>query len=127
MLLFFLLSLAAYIAPTYACSSCYGPDGANLLHHKRLVRRMQPDALQAEGKPRGPIEWGQINFLQTTDTHGWLAGHVKEKNYGADWGDFVSFVKHMRQRADELDVDLLLVDTGQFACYHPRCVIAHIF
>ena len=31
---------------------------------------------------------------------------------GADWGDFVSFTKHMKQKARELDVDLLLVDTG---------------
>ncbi|TDZ35742.1 Secreted protein [Colletotrichum spinosum] len=62
--------------------------------------------------PRGPLAWGQLNFLHTTDTHGWLEGHIREQNYGADWGDFVSFVKHMRQKADDLDVDLLLVDTG---------------
>ncbi|KAL1954800.1 hypothetical protein VTO42DRAFT_704 [Malbranchea cinnamomea] len=73
---------------------------------------MQPEALNATTAPRGPLEWGQINFLHTTDTHGWLAGHLKERNYGADWGDFVSFVKHMRRKADHLGVDLLLVDTG---------------
>lgn len=28
-------------------------------------------------------------------------------------GDFVSFVKHMRQKASDLDVDLLLIDTGK--------------
>jgi len=50
--------------------------------------------------------------LHTTDTHGWLEGHIKEKNYGADWGDYVSFVKDMRQQADDMGVDLLLVDTG---------------
>jgi 2',3'-cyclic-nucleotide 2'-phosphodiesterase (5'-nucleotidase family) len=74
---------------------------------------MQPDALNATTKPRAPLEWGQLNFLHTTDTHGWLEGHLKEHNYGADWGDFVSFTKHMRQKAAELDVDLLLVDTGE--------------
>jgi 2',3'-cyclic-nucleotide 2'-phosphodiesterase (5'-nucleotidase family) len=47
-----------------------------------------------------------------TDTHGWLEGHLKEKNYGADWGDFVSFSRHMKQKAGNLGVDLLLVDTG---------------
>lgn len=41
-----------------------------------------------------------------------LEGHLKEKNYGADWGDFVSFTKAMKKRAHELDVDLLLIDTG---------------
>jgi hypothetical protein len=46
-----------------------------------------------------------------------LEGHIREKNYGADWGDYVSFVKQMRQKARDLDVDLLVVDTGvSFAC-----------
>jgi 2',3'-cyclic-nucleotide 2'-phosphodiesterase (5'-nucleotidase family) len=53
-----------------------------------------------------------LNFLHSTDTHGWLEGHLKEQNYGADWGDFVSFTKTMKKKAKELDVDLLLVDTG---------------
>ena len=33
-------------------------------------------------------------------------------NYGADWGDFVSFTRHMQQKAGNLGVDLLIVDTG---------------
>ncbi|PGH13821.1 hypothetical protein AJ79_03389 [Helicocarpus griseus UAMH5409] len=101
---------ACILQPLYACDSCYGPS--DYTSHKRLVRRMQPGALNATTKPRGPLEWGQINFMHTTDTHGWLAGHLKEENYGADWGDYASFVKHMRKKADELEVDLLLVDTG---------------
>ncbi|QVM08181.1 hypothetical protein D8B26_002874 [Coccidioides posadasii str. Silveira] len=104
----FLLSVQAL--GTIACSDCYGVP--NRSQHARLVRRMQPGALNATTRPRGPLEWGQINFLQTTDTHGWLAGHLKERNYGADWGDFGSFVKHMRQKADRLNVDLLVIDTG---------------
>lgn len=39
-------------------------------------------------------------------------GHLKEQNYGADWGDYVSFVKDMRSKAKAYNVDLLLVDTG---------------
>ncbi|KAF2197995.1 hypothetical protein GQ43DRAFT_379718 [Delitschia confertaspora ATCC 74209] len=73
---------------------------------------MQPDAQNATTGPKGPLEWGQINFLHTTDTHGWLEGHIKEQNYGADWGDFVSFTKRMKEKARKLGVDLLLVDTG---------------
>ncbi|KAI1981992.1 hypothetical protein LOZ53_000756 [Ophidiomyces ophidiicola] len=110
MLLFGVALLLARISAVLACSSCYGPS--DLSQHPRLVRRMQPGALNATTKPKGPLEWGQINFLQTTDTHGWLAGHLKERNYGADWGDFVSYVKHMRQKANDLNVDLLVVDTG---------------
>ncbi|KAF3763857.1 hypothetical protein M406DRAFT_279968 [Cryphonectria parasitica EP155] len=74
---------------------------------------MQPDAYNATyGPTRGALEWGQLNFLHTTDTHGWLEGHLTETNYGADWGDFVSFTAHMRAKAKALGVDLLVVDTG---------------
>ncbi|DAA74420.1 TPA_exp: Secreted protein [Trichophyton benhamiae CBS 112371] len=105
-----LVSLAAWAAAALACDSCSEPGKP--AEHKRLVRRMQPEALGALTKPKGPLEWGQINFLHTTDTHGWLEGHLKEQNYGADWGDYSSFVKHMRQKADRLRVDLLLIDCG---------------
>jgi 2',3'-cyclic-nucleotide 2'-phosphodiesterase (5'-nucleotidase family) len=79
---------------------------------------MQPTASNASYGPSRPLEWGQINFLQTTDTHGWLEGHIKEQNYGADWGDFVSFTRHMKRKAQRLGVDLLLIDTGIYALSH---------
>lgn len=35
--------------------------------------------------PKRPLEWGDVNILHTTDTHGWLLGHQKtsppEPNY----------------------------------------------
>ena len=105
-----LVAAVAAIPATIACDGCYGPQNAVVL--TRNIRRMQPDASNATSGPKGPLEWGQLNVLQTTDTHGWLEGHIKEQNYGADWGDFVSFVDHMRSKASALDVDLLLVDTG---------------
>ena len=74
---------------------------------------MQPDALNATVGPKGPLAWGQLNFIHTTDTHGWLEGHIKEQNYGADWGDFASFVKHMKDKATSYGVDLLVIDTGK--------------
>jgi hypothetical protein len=109
---FFLsIALAALTIPSVlACSDCYGPT--DLVAHERVVRRIQPTAANASYGPSRPLEWGQINFLQTTDTHGWLEGHIKEQNYGADWGDFVSFTRSMKQKAQRLGVDLLLVDTG---------------
>ena len=33
-------------------------------------------------------------------------------SFSADWGDYVSFAKHLRDRADADGTDLLLVDTG---------------
>ncbi|KAL1672005.1 Metallo-dependent phosphatase-like protein [Schizophyllum commune] len=66
--------------------------------------------------PSRPLEWGDFNVLHTTDTHGWLLGHQKESwpepNYSGDLGDFASFVAHMKKIAEEKDVDLLLVDSG---------------
>lgn len=41
-----------------------------------------------------------------------MEGHLKERNYGADWGDYVTFAKHMKHRAGNMGVDLLIVDTG---------------
>lgn len=105
------LSVAALASATWACDSCFGP--INKVEHVRHAKRMQPDAANATyGPTRGALEWGQLNFLHTTDTHGWLEGHLDEANYGADWGDVVSFAARMRAKATELGVDLLLVDTG---------------
>lgn len=99
------------VAGCQACGSCFGP--INRVEHVRHAKRMQPDAHNATyGPTRGPLEWGQINFLHTTDTHGWLEGHLRETDYGADWGDVVSFTAHMRAKAKALGVDLLFVDTG---------------
>ena len=96
--------VAAAVAPALACDSCYGPSKEGV--HVRHVKRMQPDAQSATNSPKSALSWGQINFLHTTDTHGWLEGHLKEENYGADWGDFKSFAQHMRAKAAALDVDL---------------------
>ncbi|KAH0602263.1 uncharacterized protein H6S33_009873 [Morchella sextelata] len=61
------------------------------------------------------LKWGQLNFLHTTDNHGWHAGHLQEPQYSADFGDYISFVKHMRRLADEKEADLVVVDTGDRA------------
>ncbi|KAF7344437.1 Metallophos domain-containing protein [Mycena sanguinolenta] len=66
--------------------------------------------------PSRPLQWGSLNIIHTTDSHGWLLGHQKasfpEPNYSGDFGDFASFVAHMKVLALEKDVDLLLVDSG---------------
>ncbi|KAJ7098610.1 Metallo-dependent phosphatase-like protein [Mycena belliarum] len=66
--------------------------------------------------PSRPLQWGDINIIATTDTHGWLLGHQKqsfpEPNYSGTWGDYSAFVSHMKALAVEKDVDLLLVDSG---------------
>ncbi|PHH81799.1 hypothetical protein CDD82_7841 [Ophiocordyceps australis] len=73
---------------------------------------IQPGAEAPAPAPMRNLSWGQLNFLHTTDTHGWLAGHLQQSQYSADWGDYISFAHHLRQRADKDGVDLLLVDSG---------------
>ncbi|EFX00037.1 phosphoprotein phosphatase [Grosmannia clavigera kw1407] len=105
-------AVAAALLPAavVACDSCYGPT--NTVEHVRHVKRIQPGAQEATYGPTRPLEWGQLNVMHTTDTHGWLEGHIKEQNYGADFGDFVSFATHLKHKAGNMGVDLLLVDTG---------------
>ncbi|KAI0906363.1 ser/Thr protein phosphatase family [Ustulina deusta] len=72
----------------------------------------QPGAPTPVAAPMRELDWGQINFLHTTDIHGWLGGHLQEPQFSADWGDYISFTEHMRRKADEKGVDLLVIDTG---------------
>lgn len=105
------LVISFIISVVTACSSCEGETTV----YPRLTRRMQPEAQDAATPPKKPLNWGEINFIHTSDSHGWLEGHIKERNYGADWGDFVSFIHHMKDQATDKNVDLLLIDTGSFA------------
>ncbi|KAK0105360.1 hypothetical protein ONS96_004753 [Cadophora gregata f. sp. sojae] len=77
-----------------------------------LAAAEQPSAPKPVAAPMRDLPWGQLNFLQTTDTHGWHAGHLQEPQYSADWGDYISFADRMRRKADDMGVDVLLIDTG---------------
>ncbi|THU78430.1 Metallo-dependent phosphatase [Dendrothele bispora CBS 962.96] len=104
--MFSFLSLLALASSVYAC----GGDGHT---HTHARRSSTPSGLTP---PTRPLQWGDINFIHTTDTHGWLLGHQKtsfpEPNYSGDLGDFASFVSHMKEIALQKDVDLLLIDSG---------------
>lgn len=58
------------------------------------------------------LKTGQLNFLHTTDTHGWLGSHLLQSDYDADWGDFISFASYFRHKRLQKDQDLILIDTG---------------
>ncbi|KAK7472228.1 hypothetical protein VKT23_000349 [Stygiomarasmius scandens] len=98
------LPLLALTSSIYAC----GGDHS----HGHLHRRSSSGLT----RPTRPLQWGELNFIHTTDTHGWLLGHQKtsfpEPNYSGTLGDFASFVSHMKDIALEKDVDLLLIDSG---------------
>ncbi|KAH7161219.1 5'-nucleotidase [Dactylonectria macrodidyma] len=92
-----------------------------------LAHASQPNAAEPVAAPMRGLKWGQLNFLHTTDTHGWLGGHLQEPQYSADWGDYISFTHHMRKRADDEGIDLLVIDSGDrvegnglFDASHPK-------
>ncbi|KAG5651303.1 hypothetical protein H0H81_009128 [Sphagnurus paluster] len=97
------LFFAGLFTSAYAC-------GDAVAHSRRAS---MPSSITL---PTRPLEWGDINIIHTTDSHGWLLGHQKasspEPNYSGDFGDFASFVAHMKEMAEKRNADLLLVDSG---------------
>ena len=83
-----------------------------LAHIYSSVLASQPSAPAPISAPLRELPWAQLNFLHTTDTHGWHGGHLQEAQYSADWGDYISFADHLRKRADDDGSDLLVIDTG---------------
>ncbi|CAO3564698.1 unnamed protein product [Mortierella alpina] len=81
-------------------------------HVEHLQRRSQSGAVQPTPVDLTPLQWGDVNVISTTDTHGWLAGNTREGSYSADFGDFSSFISHMRDQANHRRQDLLVVDSG---------------
>lgn len=43
-----------------------------------VAHAAQPGAVEPVAAPMRDLTWGQLNFLHTTDTHGWLGGHLQE-------------------------------------------------
>ncbi|KAI0776233.1 Metallo-dependent phosphatase-like protein [Trametes elegans] len=107
------LPVAALALAVVAVRGCPGDDHDHDHAHDHSRRAFPQSPLTP---PSRPLEWGDLNIIHTTDSHGWLLGHQKasfpEPNYSGDFGDFASFVAHMKQIALEKDVDLLLVDSG---------------
>lgn len=43
-----------------------------------LAAARQPAAPAPVPAPIRDLQWGSLNFLHTTDTHGWHAGHLEQ-------------------------------------------------
>ena len=73
------LFVLSFILAARACSD----DSDEHAHGHAHVRREYPQTYLAP--PTRPLVWGDLNFIHTTDTHGWLLGHQKgpfpEPNY----------------------------------------------
>jgi len=72
------LAVLSALSAVYACS-----EGRNNGHTHDYSKRAIPSSPLTP--PTRPLEWGDVNILHTTDTHGWLLGHQKtsfpEPNY----------------------------------------------
>ena len=120
------IAVALSLLFTISVKAC-GDDPTHSHLHKRI-----PTSAPIT-PPTRPLEWGDLNIIHTTDSHGWLLGHQKtsfpEPNYSGDLGEFASFVSHMKEIAkvsrgdipgcmeslmnvQKRGVDLLLVDSG---------------
>ena len=134
------LGLLAFVCAVSACGD--HADG----HAHELSRRVVSPHLTP---PTRPLEWGDINILHTTDSHGWLLGHQKasfpEPNYrcafflvasprcenmntngvlaflfalhfslSGNFGDFASFVSHMKQIAIVCAVSFVVLPRWHF-------------
>lgn len=73
----------ALLALATGALACPGEDGHDHVHKRELPQvPLTP--------PSRPLEWGDVNIIHTTDSHGWLLGHQKlsapEPNYR--WAGF---------------------------------------
>lgn len=89
-----------------------GPSIAAFVACFALSYAKQPSAPEPYAAPLRELHFGQLNFLHTTDTHGWHAGHLLEPSFAADWGDYIDFSGRLRERLEAEGKDLLVVDTG---------------
>jgi hypothetical protein len=58
------------------------------------------------------VGWPPTRVNTSTLVAGLLDLTTCRASFSADWGDYVSFAKHLRDKADAEGVDLLVVDTG---------------
>lgn len=87
----------------------------SLLHsllNKIKTKQQLKSRLPNIHEPLRNLKFGKLNFLHTTDTHGWYLGHLNQKQYSADWGDFYSFHSNLLNSLNNDEKDLLLIDTG---------------
>jgi 2',3'-cyclic-nucleotide 2'-phosphodiesterase (5'-nucleotidase family) len=95
-----------FIQTPSAVSSKFNP-------YSRITLKQQlKSRLPNLNEPLRPLQLGKLNFLHTTDTHGWVLGHTNQRQYSADWGDFISFHSNLKQISNDEGGDLLLIDTG---------------
>lgn len=64
------------------------------------------------GRPSARVGYSILPFAQSILYRYNLDLTNHRASFSSDWGDYVSFAKHMREKADADGSDFLLVDTG---------------
>ena len=84
--------------------------------HQQVLSVEDYDVETTPDIPLRGVELGELNFIHTTDTHGWYGSHNSQQDYDADWGDFISFIERFKDNRVHknklIKRDLILVDTG---------------
>ncbi|KAH3679775.1 hypothetical protein WICMUC_000741 [Wickerhamomyces mucosus] len=85
---------------------CYDQD-------QKVINLQQPGLSEPSNSIFKDLILGELNFLHTSDTHGWYAGHLNNQDsFTGDWGDFISFSTHFQKLTNSLGLDVLLIDSG---------------
>jgi hypothetical protein len=90
-------------------------DGtAALLFHLLLVSIAVWDTSDAAGVVNPNLPFGDINFVVVSDVHSFVGGHPHEVDRNADFGDFLSFHQRLKQHCDDHQMDLWLLENGDW-------------
>ena len=93
---------------------------SNIDWHMKGKKRRFPKQVPRNDQQMRDLIWGDVQFLHTTDIHGWLAPHHSpaSASYSADWADWISFIDRMKAKAHSQGKDLVVVDTGDLVTGH---------
>lgn len=86
--------------------------GPSLAYCSSFVQRPFESAAGPERPIIRDLKIGQLNFLHTTDVHGWLGSHLLQPDYNADWGDFITFYSEFKKNCINETQDVILIDSG---------------
>lgn len=92
------MQLSSFIALALAAVAAYACPGEEHDHAHEHSRRAFPQTPLTP--PSRALEWGDVNIIHTTDSHGWLLGHQKasfpEPNYRCvtrAWAEYAARAK----------------------------------
>ena len=80
-----------------------------ILSTTTLITQADPIHLPVPNLP-----FGDINIVVLTDVHAWVAGHGRQEQWDADYGDVLSFYQRLKRYTNSVGHDLFLVSNGDW-------------